>query len=249
MVYLFPRLSNIAADTLLNDYVDVLGQSVYFFDPHKLPDEVHYTATGGTRVAPNQLAEIRAALESIASNCGFRTQEIENAYAKFDREAAVYLSQCGYFLSGEALRDDVWTFIGVVMLPDVVYWRFGSSRERYLGGVRNTFQRLWVRGRLFDRGEASGDRWGIIRMLTEDAFVQIVERPVIAGDNLFAQAIAEAWIRASLTHQRSRMESIMRRAILRIRIQNEIRALSMLPMDELRTVLDAIFNEAADIVV
>jgi hypothetical protein len=152
------------------------------------------------------------------------------------------LAQADLFSTGEALRDDVWSFMSAVLAPDIVCWRFGSSMERYTGGIRNTFQRLWMRGRALDRGAGHPERWRLLKELTEDALVQITERPSIGGDPVLSLAVAEAWVRASSFHGRARMEEIMRRAILAVRIRNEIRSLSDLPADRLAGTLDEMFG-------
>jgi hypothetical protein len=147
--------------------------------------------------------------------------------------------------SGEALRDDVWAFVAVVLAPDVVNWRFGRARERYLGGIRNAFQRVWMRASVLDRGTGHQDRWGLLEQLTEDALVQITERPSIGADPVLARALAEAWVRAAARHGRNRMEPVMRLATLRLRIRNEIQALPLVSRDELPAILDEFFDKAA----
>ena len=68
------------------------------------------------------------------------------------------------------------------------------SPKRFTGGVRNAFQRLWMRGSTLDRGEDRPDRWGLVRALSEDAMVQIFERASISSDARLARAVAEAWV-------------------------------------------------------
>lgn len=101
-----------------------------------------------------------------------------------------------------------------------------------------------MRGRALDRGVGHPDRWQLLEELTEDALVQITERPSIGGDRILALAIAEAWLRAARHHGKAAMEDIMRRAILRIRIRNEIRSLADLPSNDLAGFLDRMFGLA-----
>lgn len=102
------------------------------------------------------------------------------------------------------------------------------------------FQRLWLRARAFDRGEGAHDRWGLVRELTEDAMVQIVERPSIAADRRLASAIAEAWVATLPEAGTGRMEAATRRAVRQLRISNEIICLGALEQAQ----LDAITREA-----
>jgi hypothetical protein len=95
---------------------------------------------------------LRNGLVEIAKGQGFPQETGRKQLSEFDAQASAWLSGNTTLSSGEALRDDVWAFIATALVPDVTYWRFGTSRSRYHGGVRNTFQRLWMRGRVLDRG-------------------------------------------------------------------------------------------------
>ena len=247
MVLLLPRLPGPAAENLLDELL-AHGLGVgYAFDPSNLPAAVRFGATGGTKVNPAQVAQLRARLLRRAKSNGFPSARDRTALSRFDAETSAMLAEQSMLLaSGEALRDDVWAFFGVSLAPDIVHWRFGKERTRYLGGVRNTFQRLWMRGRALDRGTDHPERWRLLEELTEDALVQISERPSLGGDPLLATAIAEGWVRAALHHGRSAMEPIMRRAVLRMRIWNETRSLADLPSKQLAVVLAAAFEMPAE---
>ncbi len=242
MVVLLPRLPGPAAEILLERTLARGFDAGAQFSPTDLPEAVRFAATGGSPASPTQLAELRDRLLQVARSSGLGNAGIRISHAKFDMEMAASLAEDPLFETGEALRDDVWTFVGVTLAPDIVHWRFGDARARYLGGVRNTFQRLWMRGRALDRGAGHGKRWQLLGELTEDALVQITERPSLGGDPALARAIAEAWVRASLHHGRGAMEPIMRRAALRVRIWNEIRSLADVASEELVGLLDGAFD-------
>ena len=240
MVKLLPRLSGPPAELLLEEFIRVGAKAWSGFEADDLPDAARFAATGGSRVGAAELAEFRSGLVAIAQQHGFGTEGGSRAgHAEFDAAASAWLADYPLLGSGEALRDDVWTFVGVVLAPDIVHWRFGTSSERYHGGIRNTFQRLWMRGQALDRGVGSADRWHLVDQLTEDALVQITERPSIGGDAILASALAEAWVRGSKVHGRGAMEAVKRRAALRTRIWNELRTLSALPTSELAAIMDA----------
>ena len=242
MVILLPRLPTPAAQILLDQHLADGFAKWPGFDADALPEAVRYAATGGSRVRSNQLVELRDRIVRIARSHGLGNTGVRATHAAFDAELAASLAEDSLFQSGEALRDDVWTFVGVSLVPDIVHWRFGTARERYLGSIRNTFQRLWMRGRALDRGIDHPKRWILLGELTEDALVQITERPSLGGDSVVALAIAEAWLRASSCHGRTAMEPIMRRAALRVRIWNEVRSLADLPPEDLASVLDEAFD-------
>lgn len=244
MTILLPRLPGPVADQLL-EHMLLAGELRWSgFSAEALPEGVRYAATGGSTATTPLLHEIRSGIVGIARKFGFGSGDSNNNHAGFDAALAGWLADREELFSGEALRDDVWTFIGVVMAPDVVHWRFGKSRERYLGGIRNTFQRLWLRASVLDRGLDHPDRWGLLEHLTEDALVQITERPSIGADPILACELAEAWVRTSAKIGRTKMEPVMRLATLRLRIRNEIQALSDLPDHLLVTTIDEFFERA-----
>ncbi|WP_269933502.1 hypothetical protein [Aminobacter sp. HY435] len=249
MVKLLPRLSGPPADLLLEEFIRGGAKTWSGFDADDLPDAARFAATGGSRVSAAELAEFRSGLVAMAQQHGFGADGGgRSSHAGFDASASAWLADHPLLGSGEALRDDVWAFVGVVVAPDIVHWRFGTSSERYHGGIRNTFQRLWMRGQALDRGVGSADRWHLVDQLTEDALVQITERPSIGGDAILASALAEAWVRGSKVHGRGAMEAVMRRAALRTRIWNELRTLSSLPRSELAAIMDEAMeiSEAAE---
>ena len=242
MITLLPRLPAPAAERLLETYLRNGPHQWSGFNANDLPEAVRFTPTGGSPISSKHLEDIRMGILHIAKKNGYGGKGTRTELSNFDAQAAAWLADQRVLASGESLRDDVWAFIAIVAVPDIANWRFGDSPERYLGGVRNTFQRLWMRGKLFDRGQASFDRWGLLEKLSEDAFVQITERPSLGGNPVLALGIAEAWARASLHHGKGPMEGLTRRAMLQIRARNEVRCLDELPAESLAAILDAIFE-------
>lgn len=247
MVLLLPRLAGPPAERLLDEFLNTGPDGWKGFDQRNLPGAVRFAATGGARAAPAQLQSLRESILKAARSCGFGKADERPDHPRFDSEVSAMLAQEKILLSGEALRDDFWTFVGVVLVPDLVRWRFGIARPRYLGGVRNTFQRMWLRGKALDRGPDHPERWGLLEELTEDALVQITERPSIGADPVLARGIGEAWVRAAGRHGRGSMEDVMRSAILKIRIRSEIRDLVHPGEDKLAEFLDEVFEAEAAI--
>lgn len=198
--------------------------------------------SGGVR-ADAVAVDITVALREIAREAGFPTNKAQSAKAMFDQDAAIFLGQIAELKTGEALRDDVWAFMTTILAPDIVEWRFtGKNRERFAGGVRNSFQRLWVRGTVLDRGEGHSKRWELIKELTEDAMVQIFERASISGNPPLAKELAEGWLRTEKKLGRGPMEELMRSATKIIRVKNQIIDLSYLSPQELGLVVSKAFS-------
>lgn len=204
---------------------------------------VSYAPSGGS-VNEHLVSEISETVRTIAQSRGFPDSTERAARAAFDTEVAMWLGAQPDLASGEALRDDVWAFLTLAVLPDVVTWRFPDrNAARFEGGVRNALQRLWIRGATLDLGEHHPSRWRLLEALTEDAMVQIFERASIASDARLARAIAEAWISTGERVGRGNMEAVMRLATKYLRIRNEIVDLAFLGNAELdREVRTAFFK-------
>lgn len=241
-VTLLPRLSDAAADQMVAEAADTKARGEGLTASEPLPDAIAFGPVGGSPVDPAKLVRFRDDIIGIARKAGFPDDRSLAARTRFDVACAIYLAGHPLLQSGEALRNDVWTFIATGLLRQVTVWRYDLAPERWHGGARNTYQRLWMRARALDRGEGASARWELVESLTEDAFVGIVERPSIAGDRTIAVALAEGWLRAAGRHGRGAMEPLMRKAVIRLRLRNEILALSTLSPEQLAGLVDEAFG-------
>lgn len=241
-VLLMPRLRPDAVDAMLDDWGDDLkiDRSLRHIEP---PERAWFASSGGATIGAQDLEELERDIDEIAMACGYPGRTRQDM-ARFDAEIAALLATSPILASGEALRDEVWAWFATARFPDVTLWRYGKARARWHGGVRNTFQRLWMRGVALDRGQGADDRWGLLRLLSEDALVQISERPAIGSDPVLAREIAEAWVRFSARFGAGAMEDLMREAIKGVRARNELFTFTLLD-DELPARIDAEFERAA----
>lgn len=202
-----------------------------------------WNAAGGKRLEPDgeELQSLRRAVIEIAREAGFPW---DCDTRQFDVKCTVLLATHPLLreVGGEALRRDCWSGLTCLVLPDVAAWRFGLKVERFRGGIRNTFQRLWLRGCILDKGEeAEEQRWLFVREMTEDALVALLERPGIAADARLAQAIAARWVAWSRRIVGS-MEALFRDVMKKVSAANEVRLLASLDDRELERWLDETFT-------
>ena len=244
-VALLPRLKPIGVDTALERFHETGANTRSTLNIlSDYSDVLSFAPSGGYKTG-KAAVDLGQGLKQIAQSAGFPRRGSQSAKAGFDQEAAIYLAQAPALSSGEALRNDVWAFLATVIVPELVVWRFpGENRSRFAGGNRNTFQRLWMRGRGLDRGEDHADRWGLLRALPEDAMVQIFERPSIASSQRLSAAVAEGWMSASMAIEKGTMEDIMRRAMKILRIRNQIVDLAYLDPEQLKITVSTIFEDA-----
>jgi hypothetical protein len=240
---LFPRLSLPAARRLAERVGDLVASPALALE---LGDQLATSAaSGGRTITRAELAEIRAAVVGLAREHGFPDRGDQSSRAAFDARLAIWWGEAEAIVEGEALRDEVWSWLTLALLPDVSAWRFpGRAADRFLGGVRNTFQRQWSRAWSLDRGVDHDDRWALVKALTEDALVQIMERPSLASQPRLARAIAETWVETQARLGPGAMEDLTRRAVPRVRMANEVIYLAELPDAEILKLTRAAFERA-----
>jgi hypothetical protein len=242
---LFPRLNDIGVQKLLpvEGKVDAANLDLQI---ESAPPFISWAATGGRRIRISELLAVRSAILKIATSLGFPRVSTQAQRAEFDAECSAFLLERGVIPTGEALRDDVWAYAATVLLPDICLWRFPNPpKERFFGGVGNTFQRLWLRARAFDRGSDHPKRWELLSQLSEDAMVQITERPSVAADPGLALTIAECWLKTANKAGKGRMENIARNAVRNLRIANEVLYFAALDEKSIESATLEYFDKAA----
>jgi hypothetical protein len=187
MSSLWPHLPEVIASRLYSELH--AGQLL----PPAVSIEGQVWAAVGSRVDAHSIEGLRECLLLIASQHGFPTAAGPDARVAFDRAAAPLLSRSINIDWAEAGHREVWSFLALVLLPDLTYWRFGSSnRERWVASdlTRHTWGRLWWQAKVF------GSRQDLLDRLTESDLNQLLERRSIGGDPRLVRALASAVVGA-----------------------------------------------------
>ena len=239
---LWPRLDPPAADELIRK---LAGCNISGLEGQA--DITHpragLAATGGVRVAADRLRALRSDVRRIATANGYPDSG-QAARRGFDTDCAEYLAGDARLPPGEALRNEVWSFIALVLLPDVAVWRFPNiQRARLAGGTRNVFQRLWRRGWYLSDPDTGPDRQ-LLGRISEDAFSAVFERPGLSASPVLARAICNGWIRCADRVGESAMEAIHRIAIRNLRADLSVLSLDSLERDQLNALIDRQFAMA-----
>jgi hypothetical protein len=149
---LMPRLDNHGVRRLIG-MPDLLRTGSISERVEAAGSSVSYGSSGGSRADAADLTELQEQIVALAKRFGFPNEGRAAGRASFDAECAQWLVEAPIISGGEALRDDVWAFVACCIAPEVVLWRFEDGHaDRFHGGLRNTFQRLWLRARSLDRG-------------------------------------------------------------------------------------------------
>lgn len=236
--YIYPQLDPMSARQVLASQVrlplDVLEREGALSHPDAAP-----AATGGHPVPPERLAEIQAQLRQVAQAAGYPSPLARGETQEFDRPAGRVLYDTMEIVPADAAEEGVWSFMSLIVVPELGPWRFpGRAEDRLLGRPRNVLRRVWWRSWAFG-GDLDLAPDGCAP-LGEDEFVQVMERPSLGGNRRTARAIRDALWRAEghgLTVPRS---ELMREMTRRLRAERSHRALDVLEDVQLVQLLDEI---------
>lgn len=186
MITTYPRLPAGAAVERLIELTAMPWEQL--LQSAELHHSQSYWYPTGARRSEDDLRRLADVVRSCAADNGWPKPlgGRSTAATNFDRELSGVLLRDMEIIPADAADEGVWSYLSLVLLPDVAFWRFPNTQaradyERLLGRPRNVFRRLWSRA--FTLGtEASV-------ALFEDEAVNIMERPSLAGDRRLAQAI------------------------------------------------------------
>lgn len=199
MNFLYPRLTSAVAEQL---YADAGSLSPALEHRSQI-----FAPVGGRRATTNDLAVLRASIHDLAGEFGYPAPLANRDIRAFDRRTASVLVSSMPMSWSEATARGVWSFLALVVLPDLTRWRFGYDRnpERWIATdlTRHTWARAWWQGTLF------AGHLELLDELTESDLNQIFERRVIGGDARLATEIARAVLDVEKTG------NVPRRALIR----------------------------------
>ena len=182
--YLFPRLPRAHAEHVLDQLVDVPLQQL-----RDLSDTAHPAAapapTGGPPVTAQILEKIAARVRAEFDD-RFPQALARSEGAAVDGIIGRVLHDEMPIIAADAAQEGVWSFISLVVLPDIAAWRFPDRHlSRMLGKPRNVFRRPW------ERRAVLGDAMDAGVPLGEDELVGIFERANLARSHRLVRVLVE----------------------------------------------------------
>jgi hypothetical protein len=197
------------------------------------------------RASGDELQHLRNEVMDIAVRNGYPTLQPRGAQAPFDQQLAVHLYEHMGIVPAEAAAGGIWSFLALVLLPDVAAWRYPDRhRDRFIGADlmigssnRHVFGRLWARVHILGAEASSG--------LGEDNVVNLFERSTFGGDPRVARAIGETHIRTLAANQIVQSQELMRDAMKRLRRLAVLVSFGALGDDQLRELLEETFGASA----
>lgn len=246
---LYPQLPLMRTRELIGDRrsrpVDELEGLARHWD-----DEVVFGAVGGSRVNVEDVSRLQMLVRDRRRAAMAETDDVEAARRRFDAEVAALLYAEMAITPHEAAQGGIWAFLSVIVLPEAVRWRFpgdatGTVAERFAGGsrgLRNTFGRLWWRSHaLVDRSAV--DPFTLVRAISEDEAVAIIERPSIAGHPPLARALMRTLLMSGVDTRGIARATAMREVAKRVRRVAGARPLELLTEAELNSEVSSLLAE------
>ncbi len=247
MPRLYPRLDPMSANQLAEEHKGKTIEELSEFSSCEHSD-AFVAPVGGTPVPQRELIELVGKVRTKLLELGYPQESERSSRKQFDYEIGKLLFEEMDITLGEAARNDVWSFLGCVMIPDAVAWRFQDRHPaRFKGGIRNTFQRLWWRARVLY--EESNDDNYYLTKLPEDALVQIMERPNMMADWKLSRCIAHQVSELNFDQDKTtiRPEDIWRDASKRIRQRSPFTNFLLLDETELDLFVKGCFEKSIEI--
>lgn len=201
MTTLWPRLP----ETIAESEFEVLPRDGPRTGALRHPAQI-YTPVGGARATDADIRALIERLEHVARRYGFPTAQPAPVRVAFDREAATALRVSLDLSWSEAGQPGTWSFVALVVVPHLTYWRFGTNNpERWIASdlTRHTWARLWWQAVVFESDPQ------VFHDLTESDLNQLLERRTLGGDARVTCALARAIV------ERTPEGGTPRRAVIR----------------------------------
>lgn len=237
----YPRLPRARGIAIIEETrswdLDRLAESSNTDHPDAAP------TTTGTRVNRHRLFEIRDSVRRVAKDQGYPEPLPRGHEWAFDSAAGNVLYHTMDIIPADAASEGVWSFLTLVVLPEIGPWRFPDrAYNRLLGHPRNVFRRIWWRAHVLgpDLGTAPDGQ----QPLGEDELVQIMERPTLAANPEIARAVRDGIFRGAGRVPTARSEFVrdLTKRVLRL---TPFIALDVLDRSDLDELIDSLIEESA----
>lgn len=147
-------------------------------------------ATGGREASADDLKGLRTAVISSVGDWIQKGEVPRTQQPLFDAQLGKALYQALRIMPADAAHAGTWSFLTLVVLPDVAVTRFADlPDERGLGNKRerNVLSRAWMRWEALGDTLLAGNP-----LLGEDELVGLLERTAVARNRALVRALAAA---------------------------------------------------------
>lgn len=144
------------------------------------PENKRLTPGVGDLVSDNEILQIRSLIKEEAVKYGYPTTELKSDTMKteFDKKIGEILIQNMNITPSIAATLPMWQFLNIYLIPDIVYWRWGDSKDHFVSRRRNYCGTQWWRYYLFSISKESMD---VFAKMSDSEIADLYERPNTAG--------------------------------------------------------------------
>lgn len=146
-----------------------------------IPQENQLVPPGmGELVNRNEIIELRHKVVELALKYGFGNlnTKITSSKNDFDREFSILIFTEMNITASVAATIQSFLFINLKVIPDIIYWRWGNIKERFINLRRNYSGTQWWRYYLFAGNQ---EEENFYKKLNETDISEIFERPNTRG--------------------------------------------------------------------
>ncbi|MEV5498171.1 DUF6339 family protein [Nonomuraea fuscirosea] len=218
MTTLYPRLSDAEGRILLNriqhQSIGTLAHDTLFDHP------LIYAPTGGIPARREHLEAVARAIRQCAKVHGYPDYVDKITLGAFDRALAAVVFEDTDMAPAEAAAPEVWTYMAIHLVPDIVMWRWRPkyNEKRWIGRglVRHTFGRLWWQAYALGVPTGDGRDYALLDMLSEADLNQVFERRSIGGAPPLARALVAELADSRITESELKRRDIVRDVTKRV---------------------------------
>ncbi len=131
------------------EYQNLLKNNFTF----NLPNDNQIVNMGvGNTVSRDELLELREGIIQICKKYGLYDPNMQqnSLYTQMDKEIGEYIYEKMNITPSFAATLPMWHFLNLVLIPDIIKWRWGDSKDHFITPRRNYLGTQWWRYYLFN---------------------------------------------------------------------------------------------------
>jgi len=211
------------------------------------PQEWFYPT--GERAGANHVDELAVSVRELADGLGWPVPPGRNSSEakEFNRALPRLLHSLMAISPANGARAGVWSFLSLVVLPDVAMWRWPDRPEARVTGhgeraaTRNVFRTAWWRAEMLGAGPEDPPA-----LLPEDALVAVQERPGLFRIGALAKVSCSCFLDLSDQMPPGESEEVMRDAAKRLYRWAAYTAFDLIKPSDLAALVERAFSESID---
>ena len=155
-------------------------EKINFRTPQLPPQNKRIVPGVGDVVSDAELNELKKIIKDEAKKYGFPSSKpaTDSLKTEFDKKLGEILFTKMNITPSVAATLAMWHFFSIYLIPDVIYWRWGASKDHFISTRRNYCGTQWWRYYLFS---ASKETLWIFKKIPDNEIADLYERSGTSG--------------------------------------------------------------------